>query len=72
MAYATDIFTPGISLGERFNTLRQAIAEKRAQSRAYRITFNELDRLSDRELADLGIARSNIRGIAYEAAQATR
>jgi uncharacterized protein YjiS (DUF1127 family) len=72
MAYATDIFTPGISLGERFNTLRQAIAEKRAQNRAYRATFDELDRLSDRELADLGIARSNIRGIAYEASLAAR
>ena len=72
MAYATEIFTPGITLGQRFNTLRQAIAEKRAQNRAFRATFDELDRLSDRELADLGIARSNIKGIAYEASLAAR
>jgi len=32
--------------------------------RKYRKTFNELDRLSNRELNDLGIARGEIRYIA--------
>lgn len=37
------------------------------QRRRFRNTFNELDRLSDRELNDLGIARGDIGHIAREA-----
>ena len=36
--------------------------------RTYRQTLEELEALSDRELADLSISRSQIRGIAYRAA----
>ena len=36
--------------------------------RTYRQTLEELESLSDRELADLSISRSQIRGIAYRAA----
>lgn len=36
--------------------------------RKYRRTLNELHRLSDRELSDLGIARSDIRHIARQSA----
>jgi uncharacterized protein YjiS (DUF1127 family) len=35
--------------------------------RRYRETVNELSRLSNRELADLGIARNNIRYVARKA-----
>ncbi|KAB0678056.1 DUF1127 domain-containing protein [Aureimonas leprariae] len=34
--------------------------------RSYRSTVNELDRLSNRELADLGIARSEIPTVARQ------
>nr|WP_267140380.1 DUF1127 domain-containing protein [Anianabacter salinae] len=36
--------------------------------KVYRRTVSELAALSDRELNDLGLHRSSIRGIAYEAA----
>jgi len=32
----------------------------------YKSTYNELYRLSDRELSDLGLCRGDIRNIAYE------
>ncbi len=35
--------------------------------RKYRQTVNELNRMSSRELADLGIARSDITSVAREA-----
>lgn len=38
----------------------------------YRQTVRELNALSDRELADLGINRAMIRGIAHEAAWGTK
>lgn len=37
-----------------------------ANYRLYRETLAELESLSDRELSDLGIARTSIRGIARE------
>jgi uncharacterized protein YjiS (DUF1127 family) len=43
-----------------------AIVTRRKQNRVYRATFNELSALSNRELADLGMARSQIRSIALE------
>ncbi len=50
-------------------TLRARFATWRARRAAYRVTRDELMRLSDRDLADLGIHRSNITRIALEAAQ---
>ncbi len=44
-----------------FARVRQVVADYRT----YFETLNELDALNDRELADLGIARGNIRAIAY-------
>lgn len=56
-------------------TLRDRIADRLrlarvqwGQWRVYRQTLNELSALSDRDLADLAIARSNIPWIAMEAA----
>ncbi|MEM1266654.1 MAG: DUF1127 domain-containing protein [Pseudomonadota bacterium] len=37
------------------------------RSRRYRETFDELNRLSDRELTDLNISRADIHRIAHEA-----
>lgn len=50
---------------------REVIAnlqDARARRAEYRRTVSELQTLSNRELADLGIARSNISSIAYETA----
>lgn len=44
------------------------IKERIARHRLYRRTLDELESLSDRELADLGLHHSMLRGIAYRAA----
>ena len=49
---------PGILAG-----IRQAIADHRA----YLATFGELNALSDRELADIGLSRLNVRDVARDA-----
>ena len=51
-------------LVESFNTLRDRMARRAT----YRITVAELNSLSCRDLADLGIHRSAIKGIAVAAA----
>jgi uncharacterized protein YjiS (DUF1127 family) len=69
MAYATDIrIASGFNLVERFATLRASIADRLAKRAVYLRTLNELEALNERDLADLGIARSNIQAIATEAA----
>nr|WP_250807214.1 DUF1127 domain-containing protein [Neorhizobium tomejilense] len=42
----------------------RTITSKLRQHTQYRQTVNELSRLTDRELSDLGIGRSEIRGVA--------
>ena len=56
-------------------TLRDRLADRLAGLRAgwaawrvYRRTIEELSALDNRDLADLGLSRSMIRGVAYEAA----
>ena len=62
------------TLIERFmatvSTLAAEAAARQAKRRVYKTTLNELSVLSNRELADLGIARCEIRRIATEAANA--
>ncbi len=48
--------------------LRAGLAERFGKYRLYRRTLDELASLSERELADLGIHRSQIREIATQAA----
>ncbi|MGO4524209.1 DUF1127 domain-containing protein [Microvirga sp. 2MCAF35] len=45
------------------------ILARLASWRRYRQTFRELEALNDRELADLGIGRRDIRAIARQASQ---
>ena len=45
------------------------ILSKLASWRRYRQTFRELAALNDRELADLGLGRRDIRTVARQAAQ---
>ena len=55
-------------LTPRFAGLFGGIKRRYAQYRTYRTTLDELDSLSDRELADLGLARTMLRSVAYKAA----
>ena len=57
-----------IGLMDRYTTLLNNLRDRRQRYKLYRATLNELRTLSDRELADLGIARSSIQAIAMEAA----
>ena len=66
MAYAATNTTGGIA--GRLSALSAAITERLARHRVYNQTFRELSQLSGRDLADLGIHRSQIKRIAYEAA----
>ncbi|MCK0093935.1 DUF1127 domain-containing protein [Yoonia sp. F2084L] len=68
MTYNTDTGFAGFSLGQRFAAFRADMADRAAKRKTYRTTLAELEVLSSRDLADLGITRSAIKAIAYEAA----
>ena len=51
-----------------FHQKRDQIRHALAKRKVYRATFSELAGLTDRELRDLGIPRSNIKRLAMEAA----
>ncbi|SHF80703.1 protein of unknown function [Litoreibacter ascidiaceicola] len=67
MAYATSIRTAP-TLIERLVAFKNDLAERHAKNRLYRQTLDELQVLSNRELADLGMNRANLKSIAHEAA----
>lgn len=48
--------------------LRSRFAIWRKRAAAYRKTVRELSQMTDRELADIGLHRANIRDVALEAA----
>ncbi|ETX13061.1 hypothetical protein OCH239_13695 [Roseivivax halodurans JCM 10272] len=56
------------TLGARFETLTANWRTALERRRVYKQTLNELSALSNRELADLGLHRSQLRGIAWQAA----
>ncbi|MBV0914068.1 DUF1127 domain-containing protein [Anianabacter salinae] len=68
MASVTEIFAPSHPVGARFNGMKSELRARWESYKVYRRTVSELAALSDRELNDLGLHRSSIRGIAYEAA----
>ena len=63
MAYLNTSLAPN-----GFAGLRARMQDAIEKRRVYRTTLAELSALTNRELADLGIARSMIKGIALEAA----
>lgn len=67
MAFITDNRTATVSIADRFAAFASNFAEAYAQRKLYKTTYHELDALSNRELADLGIHRSMIKSIALEA-----
>lgn len=58
----------GLSLSARFSNLVEGFKEARARRRLFKETLRELNGLSTRELNDLGLSRSMITRVAYEAA----
>ncbi|NNE86993.1 MAG: DUF1127 domain-containing protein [Silicimonas sp.] len=64
----TTMTTASASFGARVANIFDGLRTRRAQYAVYRTTLRELEALSERELADLGIHRAEIRGIAYQAA----
>ena len=70
MAYATHTSPAreGSSVWQRLVTLCADLVERSARLRAYRTTVRELEHLGDRDLADMGIHRSQIGTIARQAA----
>ncbi|MEM9582694.1 MAG: DUF1127 domain-containing protein [Pseudomonadota bacterium] len=65
MAYAS---TSNVTVADRLRAVFADLSARTRRARVYRTTLNELNDLSSRELADLGIHRSEIKRIAYEAA----
>ncbi len=57
-----------LTFGQRFEEFRTRMAEATAKRKTYTRTVSELSNLSNRELADLGIYRSEIKSIAFESA----
>lgn len=56
--------------GQRIAAFRATLADRVAKNKIYRATYNELQALSDRDLADLGLSRSMIKRVAIEASEA--
>ena len=68
MAYVNSARAVQASATDRFSGIFAAISAMLARRRVYDRTVRELRQLTDRELSDLGIARSLIGDIAREAA----
>ncbi|SLN72128.1 hypothetical protein ROJ8625_03797 [Roseivivax jejudonensis] len=60
------------AFGTRFAALASGLRTHMARRQTFKRTLNELSALSDRELADLGLHRSQLRGIAWQAAHDAR
>ncbi len=68
MAFAQETRRRNVGLAYRFDDAVEALRRFRARRAAFNQTYAELSVLSQRELDDLGIARSDIARIAREAA----
>jgi len=68
MTVQTETFFGAPAISARFAALREKMAEAATKRKTYLTTLSELENLTSRDLADLGIAPSSIRDIAYEAA----
>jgi len=66
MAFASIRTAP--SFFEGLVAYKNELVERHAKNRLFRETLNELQALTGRELADLGMSRANIKSVAFEAA----
>ncbi len=68
MAFALSNVSLGDRLRHRLAALQQLLEARAARRRVCHRTFDELNALSDRDLADLGLHRTEIQHVAREAA----
>lgn len=68
MAYVNSVRRVESGIASKITSIFHSLAERYAQARVYRTTVSEMSDLTDRDLADLGISRSMIHSIAYDAA----
>ncbi|MGL5008291.1 MAG: DUF1127 domain-containing protein [Paracoccaceae bacterium] len=68
MAYVNNSRTVSAGFADRLAAMVATFKAHRAQRAVYLQTVNELNQLTDRELADLGIARIAIQDVARAAA----
>lgn len=71
MAYYNDVTHQGDLLSRIYEAAARhlhAAAQRRETQRVYYTTLAELDALSNRELADLGLHRSELKRVAWNAA----
>lgn len=68
MAYVNATRIADWGIAHLIGSLMTKLNDQRRRNRVYRQTVRELNALNDRDLADLGIARSTIRSIAMQAA----
>ena len=68
MAYVNSSRTAQVSFSDHFAAIVKVVMAKVARRRIYNQTLFELQALSDRDLADLGMHRSTIAEVAREAA----
>ena len=69
MAYTSSTTAQTGAVPGRVLTLIEELKAKFDRYRLYRQTLNELSALGNRELADLGLNRSMLKRVAYQAAQ---
>jgi len=68
MAYVNTTTAPTTTFFARIGTAFDALATRYKQHRMYRETFDGLSALSNRELNDLGLNRSELRRVSWESA----
>ncbi|MFT6674551.1 MAG: hypothetical protein ACJAVM_000734 [Sulfitobacter sp.] len=70
MAYINTTSAARTSFFAQIGAFFETAATRYKQHRLYRATFDELSALSNRELSDLGIHRSDLRRVSMEASRA--
>jgi uncharacterized protein YjiS (DUF1127 family) len=68
MAYVNSSRQVSVSFGDRIVALVKVASQSMQRRRLYLQTLHELNGLTERDLADLGMARGDINRVAYQAA----
>lgn len=68
MAFFTETLSSRASFGDKIAAFWVQAQEARTKRAVFHQTFRELSSLSTRDLNDLGLSRSMIRRVAYQAA----
>lgn len=68
MAVLSNTYSFTEAMTARFETILNDLRERRERQKVYRTTLRELNVLSSRELADIGLSRAALKSVAWEAA----